>query len=210
MFVGRRWGGFVVGVWLENQYVWLDGCDCCLEQMMKSGKEKWSNAAEKRKDGPTRNDQSGGGTVPVFVQSYSFKNGDGRLEENQDKEFKLGNRNTQTDPVVAHRGRLKHSHQTQGSSQLAGEALTLFLQQCFLVRGMHRNINWAISGCLFLLLRWTTQVRRLAETRLRGRDLSTVPQLGRTDTRLATPEVSLRNILWAPGRHVGRQQNMEF
>lgn len=29
------------GVWLENQYVWLDGCDCRLERMMKGAKEKW-------------------------------------------------------------------------------------------------------------------------------------------------------------------------
>lgn len=55
MLVWRRWGGGG----LENQYVWLDGCDCCLERMMKGAKEKWRNAAENRKDRTTGNDQTG-------------------------------------------------------------------------------------------------------------------------------------------------------
>lgn len=76
------------GVWLENRCVWLDGCDCRLERMIKAAKEKRRNSAE---NGEKKNSSDGKLSVRrrngALICCLSFGNGDGRLEENQNEEF---------------------------------------------------------------------------------------------------------------------------
>lgn len=104
----------VGGGWLENQYVWLGGCDCCLERMRKGAKEKWRNTAEDGQKGRSRRTSSEWWRWEKQMQPLfcSLVDPDG-----------------------------KRVKQTQGSAQLAGGTLRLFLQLCFFSRPSRRQLG---------------------------------------------------------------------